>query len=317
MQQAQLPAIKEVRPEYAALDAQMLQDVLQRLDRAFRAFFRRVKAGQTPGYPRFKSRDRYNSFTFKQTGWNVTAGCLVIRGLGSLKVRWSRPLLGTVKTVTVKRDADAWYVTFSCVVDVADPVAEPALPAIGIDLGLEHFLSTSDGEHVANPRYFRTGEDILARRQQALARKKRGSARRKKAKLLVTKAHRKVWNQRRDFHHKTAQRLVQGHGLIAVEDLHIANMARNPSLAKSISDAGWGQFIAILTQKAEEAAVVVIAVPPAGTSQSCSGCGRTALKGLSERWHTCEHCGCSLQRDVNAARNILARAGQAPQTSLV
>lgn len=336
VQSRQLPAIKEIRPEYKVLDAQMLQDVLERLDRAFQGFFRRVKAGDTPGYPRFKGRDRYDSFTFKQTGWSITDKRLVLRGIGPVKVRWSRPLEGTVKTVSIRRDADQWYVCFSCVVATPDPVVDLSLPAVGIDVGLEHFATLSSGEHIANPRFFRAGQAVLTRRGQALSRKKRGSARRKKARLLVAKAHRKVRNQRKDFHHKTARTLVDSHSLIAVEALHIANMIRKPKhrpattedgqvvylpngaaaksgLNKSITDAGWRQFITILTQKAGDAAVVVIAVNPSGTSQVCSGCGALCPKTLSERWHHCEHCGCSLQRDHNAARNILSRVGKTLQ----
>ena len=222
---------------------------------------------------------------------------------------------------------------FSCAVEVADPVPHPALPAVGIDMGLEHFATLSDGTHIANPRHFRQGQAALVRRQQALARKKRGSKRRRKARLLVAKAHRKIRRQRRDFQHQTARKLVAAHGLIAVEALQIANLVRRPApilgvtadegtevyltngaaakagLNKSIQDAGWGAFLTILGSKAEEAGCRFVTVEPAGTSQICSGCGLIVPKPLAERWHACKQCGCSLQRDVNAARNILARAG--------
>jgi putative transposase len=311
-QQAQLPEIKQLRPEYGDLDAQMLQDVLQRLDRAFQGFFRRLKAGQTAGYPRFKSRDRYDSFTFKQTGWRLRDGRLSLRGVGALKVRWSRAIEGTIKTVTIRRDADQWYVCFSCALERPDPTPDPAKPAVGIDLGLEHFVTLSDGTQVAIPRHFRKGQDLLERRQQSLSRKQRGSSRRKRAKVLVAKAHRKVRNQRRDFHHKAANGLVRTHCLIVVEDLRIRNMMRNHSLAKAISDAGWGSFTILLCSKAEEAGCTVVCVNPAGTSQACSQCGAVCPKALDERWHHCEQCGCSLQRDHNAALNILA-LGQSVQ----
>lgn len=305
-QQRQLPGVKEVRPEYADLDAQMLQNVILRVDRAFQGFFRRKKAGLRGGFPRFRGRDRYDSFTFSQTGWKIADGRVTIRGVGALKVRWSRPIEGTIKTVTIRRDADQWYVAFSCVVELPDVAPDSSRPDVGVDVGLEHFATLSSGEHIANPRHFRAGQAVLTRRSQSLARKKRGSKRRKKARLLVAKAHRKARNQRRDFHHKTARTLVNGHSLIAVEDLRIANMVKNHALAKSISDAGWGQFITILNSKAAGAGCTVVAVNPSGTSQTCSGCGTRCPKDLSVRWHTCEHCGCSLQRDVNAARNILA-----------
>lgn len=304
-QKTQLPAIKEVRPEYREIGSQVLQDVLERLDCAFQGFFRRVKAGHKPGYPRFKQRDRYNSFTFKQAGWQLKEGRLALQGIGAVKVRWSRPLAGTVKTVTVRREANRWYVCFACAVDIATP-ARPARPAVGIDVGLEHFATFSTGTHVANPRYLRRGEAVLARRQRRLARKKRGSRNRARAKLLVAQAQRTV----RNHHHKEANTIIQACGMIAVEDLRIRNMVRNHTLAKSITDAGWAQFLAILAYKAEEAGVPYIAVDPRKTSQVCSGCGRDRSKDLSVRWHTCAQCGLSLQRDHNAALNIL-RAGQA------
>jgi putative transposase len=311
-QQRQLPCIKEVRPEYKDIDAQVLQDVTARVDRAFQHLYRRKKAGLKGGFPRFRGRDRYDSFTHSQTGWTLVAGRLVLRGVGSLKVRWSRELAGTVKTVTIRRDADQWYVSFSCVVEVPDVTPDTVRPPVGIDVGLEHFATLSTGEHIANPRHFRTGQAVLTRRSQSLARKKRGSRRRRTAKLLVAKAHRKVRHQRRDFHHKTTRMLVASHSVIAVEDLRIANMVQNHALALSICDAGWGQFITILRSKAVGAGCMVIAVNPSGTSQRCSGCGINVPKPLSERWHLCDHCGCSLQRDVNAARNIL-RLGQSRQ----
>jgi len=312
-QKRQLPGIKEVRPEYKLLNSQVLQDVVYRVDRAFAGLFRRKKAGLKGGFPRFRGRDRYDSFTLTQTGWKLVERRLTLTGIGPIKVRWSRALGGTVKTVTIRRDADHWYVSFSCVVDMPDVLSDAARPEIGIDVGLEHFATTSDGGHIANPRHFRVGQAVLTKRSQSLARKKRGSKRRKKARLLVAKAHRKVRNQRRDFHHKTARVLVDGHGLIAVEDLRIATMVRNHALALSITDAGWGQFLTILSSKAAGAGCTVIAVNPAGTSQACSGCGQRVPKSLSTRWHHCDHCGCSLQRDVNAAKNILTRAGQVLQ----
>lgn len=339
-QSAQMTDLKAVRPEYAALDSQMVRETLQRLDKAFKAFFRRIRAGEKAGYPRFKGAGRYNSFTFYNTGWKVDTDRLTLRSVGNIKMRQHRPIAGDVKTVTIRRDADHWYACFSCVLEVADPVADAALPTVGIDMGLEYFATLSTGEHVANPRHLRAGQDVLTRRSQSLARKKRGSGRRRKDKLLVTRAHRKIRNQRKDFHHKTARSLVAGRSLIAVEKLQTANMVRRPKpilavteegqevylpngasaksgLNKSISDAGWDQFISFLTYKAEWAGVLVIKVNPAGTSQACSRCGVLVSKKLDERWHRCASCGLSIQRDHNAALNILALsgAGQALQVS--
>jgi putative transposase len=180
-------------------------------------------------------------------------------------------------------------------------------------VGLEYFATLADGGHTDNPRYFREAEDLLGRRQRRRDRKKRGSKNRRRANLLVAKAHRHIRNKRLDFHHQQARKIVDRHGAIAVEGLRINNMVRNHSLAKSISDAGWNQFVTILTTKAEEAGLVVVVVNPAGTSQVCSGCRRPVPKTLSDRCHTCpyEECGLSLQRDHNSAREILNRAGLA------
>jgi putative transposase len=289
-----------------------LQDVIQRVEWAFAAFFRRVRTGETPGYPRFKGRDRYDSFTYSQAGWKLEGRRLVLAGLGALKVRWSRPIQGTIKTVTIQRSADQWYVCFSCLLEVPQPMP-PDRPATALDVGLEYFATLADGSHVDNPRYLRQAEEALVRRQRKLQTKKRGSKNRRRAKVLVARAHRRIRNKRSNFHHKEAHKIVDRHGAIAIEGLRISNMVRNPCPAKSISDAGWNQFLTILTRKAEEAGVVVVVVDPAGTSQVCSGCGRTVPKTLSDRWHTCpyEDCGLSLQRDHNSARVILDRAGLA------
>jgi putative transposase len=180
-------------------------------------------------------------------------------------------------------------------------------------MGLEYFATLADGSHIDNPRYFRQAEEVLGRRPRLRDHKKRGSKNRRRANLLVAKAHRHIRNKRLDFHHQEARKIVDRHGAIAVEGLRIKNMVRNHCLAKSISDAGWNQFLTILAIKAEEAGLVVVVVNPAGTSQVCSGCGRTVPKTLADRWHTYpyENCGLSIQRDHNSARMILNRAGLA------
>jgi putative transposase len=311
-QKRELPGVKEDCPELGHVGSQVLQDVLGRVDLAFQAFFRRVRAGEKPGYPRFKSYDRYDSFTYSQAGWKLDDGRLLLAGIGALKVRWSRPIQGTIKTVTIHRSAGQWHVCFSCVLDVPQPPT-PDRPATALDVGLEYFATLADGSHIDNPRFFRKDEEVLARRQRRRDHKKRGSKNRRRANLLVAKAHRRIRNKRLDSHHQEARKIVDRHGAVAIEGLRIQNMVRNPCLAKSISDAGWNQFLTILTTKAEEAGLVVVVVNPAGTSQVCSGCRRTAPKTLSDRWHTCpyEDCGLSLQRDHNSAREILNRAGLA------
>jgi len=304
-QSAELPAIKAERPEYHDVHSQVLQDVLTRLDRAFQAFFRRVQAGEKPGHPRFQRGRRYHSFTYKQFGNGVTVdhGDLVLSKIGRIAVRWSRPLEGTIKTVTITHEADGWYVCFAC-----EGVPVCALPPTGqetgIDLGLTVFLVTASGEAVANPHSYRRAEKALKKAQRRVSRRKPGNARRKKALQLLAKKHQKVKRQRRDFHHKTALWLVQTYDVIYLEDLQVANLVQNPRLSKSISDAGWGQFRTILSGKAAYAGRRVIAVPPAYTSQDCSGCGERVEKSLSVRTHVCISCGLILDRDENAARNI-------------
>jgi putative transposase len=322
MQSAQLPAIKEVRPEYRDLNAQVLQDVLHRLDKAFAAFVRRVQNGEQPGYPRFQGTDRYTSFTYPQVGAHggaaLDGAMLSLSKVGRIPVRLHRPLEGIPKTVTITREVDGWYACISC----AEVPAVP-LPATGqqtgIDVGLKVFLITADGEIVENPRHFRAAERRLAKAQRRVARRKKGSHRRRKAIALLKRRHQQVQRQRRDFHHKTALALLQHYDVVYLEDLRVANLVRNRHLAKSISDASWAAFRTILSAKAACAGRQVIAIPQAYTSQDCSGvladgsrCTQWVAKSLSVRTHVCPSCGLVLDRDENAALNI-CRAGQARQ----
>jgi putative transposase len=309
-QEAELKDIRASMPEYAAIHSHVLQDVLARLEKTYQAFFRRLKAGEKAGFPRYRARTRYHSFTYKEFGNGATLDneFLVLSKIGRIAVRWSRRIEGTPKTVTLSREADGWYVCFSC----ADVPVQP-LPMMGqetgIDLGIEAFATHSDGTRIFNPGWYRKAERALKTAQRRVSRRKRGSARRRKAVTLLARAHQKVRRQRQDFHHKTALALVQANDVIYHEDLQTANMVRNHRLAKSIQDAGWAAFLAILSHKAACAGRRVISVPPAHTSQTCSGCGVMVYKGLSVRWHTCPDCGTSLHRDHNAAKNI-ERFGQ-------
>lgn len=283
------------------------QDVLRRLNKAFESFFRRIRAGETPGYPRFKGKNRYNSVTFPSygDGCKLKNNRLYIQHVGNLKIKLHRPVEGKIKTVTIRRQSGDWYVSFA--VDVAPVVLPLSDNSVGIDLGLENFAITSDGEFFPNPKHLRKAEPNIKRLQRIVSKRKKGSTRRRKAVNLLAKAHRKVANQRLDSAHKTARILVDRYGLLAVEDLQIQNMVKNHHLAKSINDAGWNLFVNILTSKAEEAGRQIVKVDPRYTSQACSECGQIVKKDLSERWHSCD-CGCSLHRDINAARNILSRA---------
>jgi putative transposase len=312
-QKAELPGIKEAMPEYSEVNAQVLQDVVLRVDRAFQALFQRIREGQTPGYPRFHSRDRYNSVTYPQFGDHGGArldnGFLVLSKIGRIAIRWSRPMEGTIKTVTISREADGWYVCFSCVDVPTQPLPLTGHEA-GIDLGIEAFATLSNGTRIFHPGWYRKAERALKTAQRRVSRRKKGSNRRRKAVTWLAKAHQKIRRQRQDFHHKTALLLVRTNDVIYHEDLQVRNMVRNHRLAKSISDAAWEAFLTILSYKAACAGCSVIAVHPALTSQICSGCGILVQKGLSVRWHSCPECGTSLHRDHNAARNI-ERAGQA------
>jgi putative transposase len=324
-QAAELAEIKAAYPAYQDIRVLVLQDVLRRLDKAFAAFFRRLRNGEKPGYPRFQGEGRYDSFTYPQSGFALAGNVLTLSKIGDLKVRLHRPMVGTVKTVTIKRDVTHWYVTFSC--EVEEEALPPCEEAVGIDVGLLHFATLSTGETIANPRHYRKGLQQIKLLQQAKDRKKRGSHRRKKAAIALAKAHRKVRNLRKDFQHKAARALVNRFGLIVFEDLNIINMSKAPEpkpdpdkvgaylpngasakagLNKSILDAGWGQFQQLCVAKAESAGRRVLFVDPYNTSQLCSSCGRIVPKDLSDRWHSCE-CGAELDRDHNSARTILFR----------
>ena len=281
------------------------QDVLRRVDKTFQAFFGRVKAGRKAGFPRFRSRRRYDSLTFPSYGDGCrlrTNGRLYLQGAGEIKVKLHRPVEGAIKTVSVKREAGHWYALFSCEVE---PSPLPAsAEAVGIDVGLTTFAVLSDGSEIANPRYARKAAATVRRAQRKVARRKKRGNGRRKAVVLLQKAHAHVAAQRNDFHHKAARALVDRFGLIAVEALNIKGLASS-MLARSVHDAGWGMFLARIDEKAESAARVVVRVNPNGTTQRCSGCQTTVPKTLSQRWHDCPACGLSLGRDDNAAREIL------------
>ncbi|HEV2461217.1 MAG TPA: transposase, partial [Ktedonobacterales bacterium] len=268
-----------------------------------------MQRGERAGFPRCKGRDRFHSFTYQEygNGARLVNGCLVLATIGRLAVRGSRPLQGTPKTVTRAREADGWYVAISC----AQVPGKPLLPtgeAAGIDLGLESFATRADGSQIAaNPYIFRVAEMALRRAQRRMSRRTRGGHRRRRAVVLLAKAHQRVRRARADCPHKTALAVVRQYDTSSHEDLQPAHLVKNQHLAKSSSDAGWSAFLSILSCKAAAAGKTVVAVPPAYTSQACSGCGVLVHKGLSVRWHACPDCGTSLHRDHNAALNILRR----------
>ncbi|MFN3428496.1 MAG: RNA-guided endonuclease InsQ/TnpB family protein [Candidatus Sericytochromatia bacterium] len=281
------------------------QDVLRRLDRAFRAFFRRTKSGEKPGYPRFKPHQRFDSITFPAYGDGIRlldSGKLRIQGVGCVKIKLHRPCEGTLKTVTLRREAGKWYACFS--VEVASQPLEPSILEVGIDVGLESFAVLSDGTVIANPRQYRNAQAALCRAQRKVARRGKGGNGRKRAVRELQAAHAHVRHQRLDFQHKLARDLVNRFGLIVIERLNIKGLA-DGVLAKSVRDAGWSGFFKKLAYKAESAGRLLVAVDPNGTSQRCSGCGLEVRKELKDRWHACNACGLSVSRDLNSAREIL------------
>ena len=302
----ELPAIKNDFPEYNTVFSQVLQEVGVRLDKAYQNFFRRVMAGATPGFPRFKGKHWYDSFTYTQSGFGFVDGKLRLSKIGDIKIKLHRRIEGELKTCTVKRKNGRYYVCFSCEV-VAEKLPKTGC-SVGIDVGVADFVITSGGEFFPKQDSYRKAEKRLKYLQRQVSRRKKGSCRRKKAVRLLSRQHEKVANQRKDIAHKVSTKLIQGNDLIVHEDLRVVNMVQNHCLAKSIHDAGWSMLFQFLRYKAESAGRAVVAVPPAFTSQLCSGCGELVPKKLSERWHTCPHCGLSMQRDVNAAINILAIA---------
>ncbi len=297
-------------PQAKTVFSQTLQSVAIDLSKAFDAFFRRVKAGEVPGYPRFKGRVHFHSFNFPQfgVGAKLDGRRLKLFGIGRVRVRWHRPIEGDIKTVRIVHKAGQWYACFVCEVE-----SKPELPKtgvyIGIDVGITALLTTSEGEKVENPKFYRQSQAKLRVVQRSLSRKKKGSKNRRKALRTVQRQQMHTANQRSDALHKLSTALVQTCDGVALEDLAIRNMVRNHHLSKSILDSGWGMFKQYLTYKAANAGREIALVNPAYTSKCCSNCGELFQNfDLSTRWVECA-CGLSLDRDHNAAINILKRAG--------
>lgn len=295
-------------PFAAEIPSHLLQVVVRDLDKAFQAFFRRVKAGEKPGYPRFKGRNRFRSFGFKEegNGFKVNGRRLRLSGIGRVAVRWHRPLEGKIKTLRVKCKAGKWYASFCCEIEAAQ--LPPLETEVGIDAGLTSLFVLSNGTKVENPRWYRHSQRRLRVLSRAIARKKKGGSNRRKAVKRLAAHAEHVANQRKDFLAKLVCALVACFGRIAVEDLSIEQLTKG-NLAKSILDAGWGFFKQRLLSKAENAGRTVALVDPAYTTQDCCQCGSRQKLALSERWYLCE-CGNSRDRDENAAINVLA-AGRA------
>ncbi len=301
----QVRELKQSNPCAAAVHSHILQVVVQDLDKAFQAFFRRVKAGEKAGYPRFKGKNRFDSFGLKENGngFKLDGRRLKLSGVGRLRVRWHRPIEGKIKTVRICRQTGKWYACFAC--EVNEQPLPPTGKAVGIDVGVHHLFATSDNEVVDNPRWYRKAQSELRILQRRVSRRTIGGSNRRNAVLALQRQHKSIANSRKDFLNKVAHSLIVRYDCIALEKLHIQRMVHNRHLSKSILDAGWGYLKQRLADKAVEAGRQVVLVNPSYTSKICSSCGEM-FEGLSlsDRWIVCS-CGLSIDRDVNAALNIL------------
>jgi putative transposase len=297
-QKKSLVKAKELNKYLRAVHSQVLQDVVLRLDKAYRAFFTGLS-----GYPRFKKYGKCNSFTYPQTGFSLQGNSIRLSKIGRVKLKVHRPMIGEIKRVTVIRDIDLWFVAI--LTDGRDVSIQARDGRLGVDVGVRNIVTLSDGAMIEGPRFIGRSMEHIKSLQRTLSRKKKGSNNREKARIALAKGHRLVKRQREDFAHKLSDALTKDNNFIVFEDLKIGNMTKNHSLASAIMDASWGKLRRLTAYKAEKRGGRVILVNPYGTSQKCSGCGEMVPKELSEREHSCLRCGLDIDRDVNAARNIL------------
>ena len=305
-----LPSWKQQKPELIQVYAQVLQNVQERVDLALRAFFQRVKKGEKPGYPRFKSFGCYASFTYPQYGGGVVLNDegFHLSKIGLVSVVMHRQLApgAVVKRVTVKREADKWYAVL--LAEEPERKGRCGHGMVGIDLGCKSFITLSDGTVVENPRFLSKSLKRLVKAQRRLDRAPKGTPERSKARKVLGKVHQKVYNRRTDFLHKTSRRLVNGYETLVFEDLRIQDMVQSRpwhALNRTILDASWGRFVFMCSYKAENAGGRVVQVNPRNTTKMCSRCGAIVAKDLSERVHSCPQCLLEIDRDLNAALNIL------------
>jgi putative transposase len=305
-------ALKQRVPDLNAVHSQVLQDIARRIELAYLSFFRRVKRGEKPGYPRFHGRGRYTSFTYPQSGFKVGEASVSLSKIGKVRAVIHRPTEGIIKACTVKKTATGkWFVSFSCEIE------KSTLPHlenfVGLDAGVISFVTLSDGTHVANPRFFKSEEKALAKAQRGMSKHEQGNRDRRRKRKAVARVHERIANKRKDFAHKLSHKIVKEFGGIAVEDLNINNMQQDnfTCLNKSIADAAWNSFSNMLAYKAECAGRTFVRVNPAYTSQTCSRCGYRQKLKLSNRHYKCPCCELSLDRDENAALNILSLGLQA------
>jgi putative transposase len=297
----QLGEIKTIRDDLETIHSQVLQDVLKRLDKTFKAFFGRVKKGVKAGFPRFKGKNFFDSFCFPQSGFRLTGDKLTLSKIGTFKIHLSQTMLNKVKTCTIKREVSGWFVIFT--VEDEKQILPKTGKQIGIDVGIESFATLSDGTQIDNFKYYEFSQKKLTIAQRKVSRRKKGSNQRRKAVNQLRRIHQKIKNQRSDFAHKVSTHLIKEYDLIAIEKLNILGMSKG-ILSKQIHDAAWSSFFQKLKYKAENAGRELKEVNPAGTSQTCI-CGETVKKDLSVRHHRCLVCGHSEHRDIVSAKVIL------------
>lgn len=306
---------KKDHPEYSQVFSQVLQNSQVRVDLAYKSFFRRVKSGENPGYPRFKQYGRYDSITYPQLGFSIdqSRGIVHLSKIGDIPMILHRDIEGVIKTITIRKSSTGkWYASVTC-----DEIPCTQLPdngkIVGIDMGIRSFATLSNGKHIANPRFYEREERALAKANRRLSKSECGTEDRSRKRKVVSRVHERIRNKRNDFAHKLSREIVNTYGTLCVEDLNITHMLAkdNPtsttSLSKRISDASWSKFIDCLSYKAAEAGRNMATVDPRNTSQMCSRCGKLPpkVKSLSDRVHLCPHCGYKAERDINAAINIM------------
>jgi putative transposase len=284
-----------------AVHSQVLQDVVLRLDKVYESFFARLSK-----YPKFRRRGKYNSFSYPQhkIGFKLSGNFLKLGKIGKVKIRRHRQIAGVLKRATIIKEIDQWFVALSAETEQQISLKKSA-NSVGVDVGIGNLVGLSSGELIPNPKFLKESSEKIRSIQRELSRKKKGSQNREKAKLALAKSWRKVRRQRDDFAHKLSFKLAEENETIVFEDLKINRMVKNHNLASAILDSTWGKLRQLTAYKAERRGGRVILVNPSGSSQKCSRCGEMVPKSLSERIHQCLKCGLILDRDINAARNIL------------
>lgn len=300
----QLPEIKKIREDLKSVYSQVLREPLRNLDKAFQAFFSRIKRKEKAGFPRFKSVSHFNSFCYPESGFSLGEDKLHLSKIGKIKIKLHREIIGKIKTCTIKRNTcGKWFAMF--VVECEKEIFEPINNSVGLDVGLTHFATLSNGETISNPRFFKTDEKELAKANKKLSLEKKGTKERIKRRKVVARIHERIGNRRHNFAHQESRKLVNNYDKLFFEDLNIMGMMKNHRLAKAIGDVAWNQIIEYTNYKAENAGRLCRLVNPRNTSQNCSNCGVKVEKTLAVKIHDCSNCGLKMDRDLNAAKNIL------------